>query len=251
VAGGGALSVTRDERGIVTVTVDDAPTRNALGTAVLAGLDRALTDLTADPAARVLVLTGAGAVFSSGADRAEIGDPALVARSAGLLARILATIEDLPVPVVCRVNGPAFGAGLALAAAADIAIAAADAVFGLPEVRLGLVAGPAAVTCVARVGRTAALDLLLTGRRFGATEAGRLGLVTAVADRGALDDAVESVIADLLAGDRGALAVTRRLVRRLTPPPLPEALAAAVAAAGQGNDGSVGSEDKEGKGRPR
>jgi enoyl-CoA hydratase/carnithine racemase len=133
--------------------------------------------------------------------------------------------------VVCRLNGPAFGAGLALAAAADIAISAADAVFGLPEVRFGLVAGPAAVACVARIGRAAALDLLLTGRRFTAAEAHRLGLVTAVVDRGALGDAVEAVIADLLAGDRDALAATRRLVRRLTPPPLPEALAAALTAA--------------------
>lgn len=221
------LVLTRDERGVVTITVDDASTRNALGTAILADLDRCLADLAGDPSVRVLILTGAGTVFSSGADRGEFGDPAAVARSTGLLSSVLARIEDSPVPVVARVNGAAFGAGLAIAAAADISITVADAVFGLPEVRFGLVAGPAAATCVPRIGRTAALDLLLTGRRFDATEALRVGLVTWVADRAGLDAAVEAVVADLLAGDRATLAATRRLVRQLTPPALADRLAMA------------------------
>lgn len=218
---------TRDERGVVTITVDDAPTRNALGTAILANLDQCLADLAGDPSVRVLVLTGAGTVFSSGADRAELGDPAAVALSTGLLSSVLARIEDSPVPVVARVNGAAFGAGLAVAAAADISVAVSDAVFGLPEVRFGLVAGPAAAACVPRIGRTAALDLLLTGRRFDATEALRIGLVTVVADRAGLDGAVAAVTADLLAGDHTALAATRRLVRQLTPPALADRLAMA------------------------
>lgn len=225
------LAAARDERGVVTLTVDDAPTRNALGTAVLSDIDAALADLAGDPSARVLVLTGAGTVFSSGADRAEIGDPELVARSTALLSSVLARIEDSPVPVVCRVNGAAFGAGLAIAAAADISITVSDAVFGLPEVRFGLVAGPAAATCVPRIGRSAGLDLLLTGRRLTAAEAGSLGLVTAVVAPPGLDGAVAAVIADLLAGDRAALAATRRLVRQLTPPALTDALALARALA--------------------
>jgi methylglutaconyl-CoA hydratase len=220
-----ALVRTRDERGVVTLTVDDAPTRNALGTAALAGIDQVLAGLAADPAARVLVLTGAGTVFSSGADRAELGDPALVERSTALLSSVLARIEDSRAPIVARVNGAAFGAGLAIAAAADISVAADGAVFGLPEVRFGMVAGPAAATCVPRVGRAAGLDLLLTGRRFGAAEALRIGLFTTVVDRDGLDAAIEAVIADLLAGDPVALAATRRLVRRLTPPSLAGSLA--------------------------
>ena len=218
------LARTRDERGVVTITVDDAPTRNALSTAVLAEFDQCLAELAGDSSARVLVLTGAGTVFSSGADRAELGDPAAVARSTDLLSSVLARIEDSTVPVVARVNGAAFGAGLAVAAAADISVAVSDAVFGLPEVRFGFVAGPAAATCVARMGRTAALDLLLTGRRFDPAEALRVGLVTSVADRADLDAAVQAVVADLLAGDYAALAATRRLVRQLTPPALADRL---------------------------
>lgn len=230
--------MSRGGRGVVSYTIDDAPTRNALGTALLKDMDHALAELARDRSVRVIVLTGAGQVFSSGADRAEIGDPALVAESTALLSSILARIEDSPVPVVGRVNGPAFGAGLAIAAATDISIAVSDAVFGLPEVRFGLVAGPAAATCVARMGRTAGLDLLLTGRRCTAAEAGALRLVSSVVERAGLDAAVAALTDDLLAGDYAALAATRRLVRQLTPPALPDSLAAAqvmMQAATRGN----------------
>jgi methylglutaconyl-CoA hydratase len=223
-------ALTRDERGVATYTLADGPTRNALGTAVLAGLDQALAELAGDSSVRVVVLTGAGTVFSSGADRGELGDPAAIERATGLLCSILTRIESSPVPVVCRVNGAAFGAGLALVAAADISVAACDAVFGFPEVRLGLVAGPAAAASLARMGQTAALDLLLTGRRFGAGEAGRLHLVTAVVGRDELDAAVEARIAGLLLGDYDALAATRRLVRQLSGPPIAQCLAAEVSA---------------------
>jgi enoyl-CoA hydratase/carnithine racemase len=225
-------ALTRDERGVVTYTVDDVSTRNALGTAVLLDIDRVLADVAADPSVRVVVFTGAGAVFSSGADRSELGDPALIESSTRLLSQILTRIEELPVPVVGRVNGPAIGAGLAIAAAADITVAAEDAFFVLPEVRFGLVPGPAAAACLARMGQTAGLDLMLTGRRFGAPEAGRLHLIARVVPRDELDAAVGAVIADLLAGDGAALAATRRLVRRLGGPGMGERLRIARAAAG-------------------
>ena len=218
------MGLTRDDRGVVTCTVDDAPTRNALGTAALRDIDRVLADVAADPSVRVLVFTGAGTVFSSGADRSELGDPALIESSTRLLTRILTRIDESPVPVVGRVNGAAIGAGLAIAAAADIAIATEDAFFVLPEVRFGLVPGPAAAACVARMGQTAGLDLMLTGRRFAAAEAARLHLIARVVPRDELDAAVGAVVTDLLAGDAAALAATRRLVRRLGGPGLGERL---------------------------
>jgi len=241
------MGLTRDDRGVVTYTVDDAPTRNALGTAALLDIDRVLADVAADPSARVLVLTGAGTVFSSGADRSELGDPALIESSTRLLTQILTRMDESPVPVVGRVNGAAIGAGLAIAAAADIAIAAEDAFFVLPEVRFGLVPGPAAAACAARMGQTAGLDLMLTGRRFGAAEAKALHLVARVAPRGELDAAVGAVIADLLAGDAAALAATRRLVRRLGGPGMGERLRIARAAAGDGRDDGGGETDGRGE----
>jgi riboflavin kinase/FMN adenylyltransferase len=224
-------ALTRDDRGVATYTVSDAPTRNALGTATLRDIDGALADLTGDPSVRVVIFTGAGAVFSSGADRSELGDPAKVESATQLLSSILTRIEDSPVPVICRVNGAAVGAGLAIAAAADIAVAASDAFFVLPEVRFGLVPGPAAAACLTRMGQTAGLDLMLTGRRFGAAEAGRLHLVASVVARDELDAAVDVLITGLLQGDYSALGATRRLVRRLTGPGMAERLRTARVAA--------------------
>jgi len=227
-ATGSALA--RDERGVVTYTLDDPATRNAMSTRVLADLDRTLSGLAEDPSVRVIVFTGAGSTFSSGADRSELGDPATIEKTTALLSSILTRIDESPVPVVCRVNGAAFGAGLAVVAAADISIAADDAVFGLPEVRFGLVAGPAAAACMARIGQTAALDLLLTGRRFGAREADRMHLLSAVVERSVLDETVERRVAELLLGDYDALAATRRLARQLSGPPMAQRLQAVRAA---------------------
>jgi methylglutaconyl-CoA hydratase len=219
--------LTLDERGVATYTIDEAATRNALSTSVLEDIERALMALKHDPVVRVVVFTGAGGVFSSGADRAELGDPTTIDRTTRLLSSVLALIDDSAVPVVGRVNGAAFGAGLAILAAADISIASDDAVFGLPEVRFGLVAGPAAAACLGRIGQTAALDVLLTGRRFGAAEAERMHLLAKVVGRDELDGTVEQCIAELLLGDTDAVTTTRRMVRRLSGTSLAERVRAA------------------------
>lgn len=226
-----ATALRRDERGVATYTVDDPPTRNALSARRLEEIDQTLAALAEDRSVRVLVVTGGGTTFSSGADRAELDDPAMITRTTALLSSILNRIDQSPMPVVARVNGAAFGAGLAIAAAADISIAVSDAVFGLPEVRFGLVAGPAAAACLARMGETAGLDLLLTGRRFGAEEAVRRNLFSAMAARSELDTAIEATIADLLLGDYDAIAATRRLVRRISGRGMAERLETILAAA--------------------
>jgi methylglutaconyl-CoA hydratase len=230
---------TRDERGVVTYMLDDPATRNALSTAVLRDIDRVMAVLAEDASVRVLVFTGAGTTFSSGADRSELADPTTIEKTTDLLTSILIRIDESPVPVVCRVNGAAFGAGLAILAAADISVATSDAVFGLPEVRLGLVAGPAAVACLGRIGQTAALDVLLTGRRFGAHDAERMHLLSEVVARDDLDANVERCIADLLLGDADALAATRRLVRQLSGPSLAERVRTLRAAGGSGADAEL------------
>jgi methylglutaconyl-CoA hydratase len=220
---------TRDERGVVTYMIDEPATRNALSTAVLHDVDRTLAALAEDASVRVIVFTGAGTTFSSGAERSELADPTTIEKTTGLLTSILIRIDESPVPVVCRVNGAAFGAGLAIVAAADISIAVSGAVFGLPEVRFGLVAGPAAAACLTRIGQTAALDVLLTGRRFGAEEAGRMYLLAAVVPDEELDAVLGERVAELLLGDYDAVAATRRLVRQLCGRPLSEQLRAASA----------------------
>lgn len=235
---GSGLAV--DGRGVATYTIDEATTRNALSARTLEDIERALTVLKQDPTVRVIMFTGAGEVFSSGADRAELEDPAAVGKTTRLLSSVVTLIDESAVPVLCRVNGAAFGAGLAVVAAADIVVAIDEAFFALPEVRFGLVAGPAAATCLGRIGQAAALDVLLTGRRFTALEAKQMHLVARVVEREQLDDAVEALVADILSGDASALATTRRVVRQLASPPLPERQRAfrmaAVASEGAGRD---------------
>jgi riboflavin kinase/FMN adenylyltransferase len=210
--------------------VDEPCTRNALSTRVLEDIDRLLNTLSGDASVRVVVFTGTGSIFSSGADRSELANPRVIARVTDLLNSIVTRIEQFPVPVVCRVNGAAFGAGLVFVAAADISIASADSVFALPEVRFGLVPGPAATACLGRIGQAAALDVLLTGRRFSAAEAERMQLLTAVVARDDLDAAVERYLAELLLGRPGALTATRRLVRSLSPSSLQDRMGAVPAA---------------------
>ena len=212
--------VSRDARGVVTYTVDEPRTRNALSTRALDDIDRLLNTLSGDASVRVVVFTGKGNVFSSGADRSELADPKTIARATDLMISILTKIEQFPVPVVCRVNGAAFGAGLALVAAADISVASSDAVFALPEVRFGLVPGPAAAVCLGRIGQAAALDVLLTGRRFGAADAEQMQLLTAVVARDDLDATLERYVAELLLGHPSAVTATRRLVRSLSRHPV-------------------------------
>jgi methylglutaconyl-CoA hydratase len=221
---GSGLAV--DGRGIATYTIDEAATRNALSTRLLEDIEHALTVLKQDHGVRVVVFTGAGEVFSSGADRAELGEPSTIEKATQLLSSVLTLIDESAVPVVCRVNGAAFGAGLAIVAAADIGIAVGEAFFGLPEVRFGLVAGPAAAACLGRMGQPAALDVLLTGRRFTAIEAQQMQLVARVVEREQLDAALEALLAELLLGDTAAISTTRRVVRQLASPTLAERLRA-------------------------
>lgn len=208
--------IRRQGQEVTTLTIDAPATRNALGTEALGELVAALSDIAADPKVRVVLIGATGPVFSSGADRSELGDPATVARIVDRLGAVLTRIAELPQPVVCRVNGDAYGAGLAILAAADLAVTVRRARFALPEVRFGLVPTLAVEACVPRIGLTAALDLALTGRTIDGGEAAILGLVcAAVDDEAALDAAVAARVEVLLAAEPEALGATKTLVRRL------------------------------------
>jgi methylglutaconyl-CoA hydratase len=205
----------RGDGSVVELCIDDPPTRNALGLDVLEVLADALDGIAADRSTRVVVLSATGPVFSSGAHRADLADEGRVRRSAELLRRIVERIAGMDQTVVCRAQGDAYGGGVALIGAADLTVAASDAHFSFPEPRFGLVATIAAGTCVRRLGLTAALDLLLTGRRFDAVEAARLGLIAAAVDGSDLDNAVARRVDALLEGAPSAVATTKRIARTL------------------------------------
>jgi enoyl-CoA hydratase/carnithine racemase len=188
---------------VATVTLDRPEALNAISTELALELAAAVEPLGVDPEVRAVVLTGAGErAFCVGADlkqRAGFDDHGwFVQREA--FRRGFAAVRRCPLPTVAAVAGFALGGGTELALACDLVVAAEDATFGLPEVRLGLVpAGGGTQLLARRVGRSAARDLVLTGRRVGAAEALALGLVDRVVPPGAVLAAATALAAEIAA----------------------------------------------------
>jgi len=187
--------------GVATVTLERPEALNAISTGLAVALAAAVEPLATDPAVRAVVLAAAGdRAFSVGADlkeRAGFDDHGwFVQREA--FRRGFAAVRRCPLPTVAAVFGYALGGGAELALACDLVVAADDATFGLPEVRLGLVpAGGGTQLLVRRVGRSAAKDLVLTGRRVDAAEALRLGLADRVVPRAELPAAARGLAAEI------------------------------------------------------
>ncbi|MYX26544.1 enoyl-CoA hydratase family protein [Streptomyces sp. SID8381] len=196
--------VGRDRaRGIATLSLDSAATRNALSAALVGELADALAECGKDGEVRAVVLTHSGTTFCAGADLRDPPDPdALVA----LLRQIVA----LPKPVVARVTGHVRAGGLGLLAACDITAAATTATFAFTEVRIGVAPAVISLTVLPRADPRAVARHYLTGERFDAAEAVRVGLLTAAGDD------VDAVLAPVLDGLRKAspqgLAETKRLL---------------------------------------
>ncbi len=200
---------------VATVTIARPEARNALDAATLDGLIAAFTELDADPTVRVLVLTGAGEkAFCAGADLRSglTSDPSAVEghEQRGLLRRLFATTEALGTPLIGRVNGHALAGGLGVALACDLLVAVEDATFGTPEVRVGLWPHVISALLVQHLGPKRALEWMMTGRRYPAAEAERLGLVNRVVPRAQLDAAVGELADELVRAAPLALALGRR-----------------------------------------
>ena len=203
-----ALRIERD-RDVLRVTIAKAERRNAFDAALIAELTDAFADVGD---ARVVVLAGDGPSFCAGADvewqRASIDlsyDENV--EDAMRLYRMLETIDECPAPVVARVQGFALGGGSGLVTCADVVVASPDAVFGFTEVRLGIVPAVISPFVLARIGGGAARRYFLTGERFGADVALRIGLVHEVTED--LDDAVEQVVGHILAAGPEAARAAR------------------------------------------
>jgi methylglutaconyl-CoA hydratase len=208
-----ALRVERDGE-VLRVTLARPERRNAFDAALIAELHEAFTDVGD---ARVVVLAGDGPSFCAGADvewqRAAI-DLSFDENVEDALAlyRMLATVDACPAPVVARIHGYALGGGSGLAACTDVAIAAGDAVFGFSEVKLGIVPVVISPFVLPRIGSAAARRFFVTGERFDAEAALRIGLVHEVAAD--IDAAVERVVGELLTSGPQAAREAKLLVRR-------------------------------------
>ncbi len=213
----------RDERqgAVVRLTLDRPNVHNALDEQTIDGLLDALTRVSGDPQVRVVVLDGNGPSFCAGADIAEMRaslelDEAANREGAVRLATLYRELDACPVPLVASVHGVVLGGGVGLVAACDNVIATADTRFGLTETRLGILPAVIAPYVVGRIGPGAARSLVLTGRRFEAAEALRLGLVhVLVEDATALASSTRSAVDAVLAGGPTATRVAKRLLRQV------------------------------------
>jgi methylglutaconyl-CoA hydratase len=214
------VTTSIDSRGVVTVTLNRPEKHNALDGATMGELDAALTSISGNQQARVVVLTGAGASFCAGADIGHMRSMLNMTEEqnvadARVLARLLRKLDELELPLIARVNGNAFGGGVGLIACADIAIGAASARFALTEVRLGIV--PAAISpyVVAAIGSRQARRLFLTAAPFTGDEAKELGLLHYTTSPEQLDQLVGEQVEHLLRGGPAALRAAKQLVRRV------------------------------------
>jgi enoyl-CoA hydratase len=222
----GQVNVERRDR-VAIVTIASPENRNALTTKLLLDLSAALEELDADRTISVAVLTGGTQLFASGADvRALLEvDPAEYARSPR--ADCWRRLNGLGLPLVAAVAGVALGGGCELAFLADIVVASDTALFGQPEVRLGLIPGAGGTQRWARVaGRHVATDVVLTGRTVDAFEARDLGLVARVVPAERVVEAAAAVAARLAAGAPLALRAARASIRAADELPLATALEA-------------------------
>jgi methylglutaconyl-CoA hydratase len=206
------LRIERDGP-VLRITLARPDRRNAFDAALIAELAEAFVDVGR---ARAVVLAGEGPSFCAGADvdwmraSADLSYDENVA-DANALRALLEAIDGCPAPVVARVQGHALGGGAGLVATADIAVAGSDAVFAFSEVKLGIVPAVISPFALAKIGPGAARRWFLTGERFGAATALRIGLVHEVADD--LDAASEQVVGELLSAGPLAVRWAKRLVR--------------------------------------
>ena len=206
-----------------TLTLDSPHNRNALSSQLLGQLAQGLRDATTDASSRVVVITGSGTVFCSGADLSE--------RNKGVttgMPEILSMITSSPAPVVARVNGHARAGGIGLIAAADLSVAPTKASFGFSEVRVGVAPAMIMVPALRVVDRRFLSQMCLTGETFDATAAQQAGLLTAtVDDDTALDQWVADRILSILKSAPGAVRATKELLESLPGVPWDEALSTA------------------------
>src|ERR1700730_4519324 len=210
---------------IALVTLNRPEVHNAFDETLIAELTQALRALGADDAVRAVVLMGAGASFCAGADLKWMEKMAGFSKAQNLadakaLAPMLSTLNELPKPPVARVHGAAFGGGVGLVACCDIAIGAQDATFALSEAKLGLIPATISPYVIEAVGARAARRYFLSGERFSAAEAFRLGLLHDLAQASELDDRINELLGFLAPAGPRAQAECKALIRAVAHRPI-------------------------------
>jgi len=206
--------------GVARVTLDRPDVRNAFNADLIRELTDAFARVGADPHVRVVVLAGEGKTFSGGADlnwmRAALDcteDENI--EDALAMSDMFRTIDRCPKPTIARVHGAALGGGVGLCAVCDIVIAANDTVFGFTEVKLGILPAVISPFAIAKIGRSHARALFLTGERFGVDRAMAIGLVHHSADPQELDVAVDRILSELKTAGPRASQIAKRMIEEV------------------------------------
>jgi methylglutaconyl-CoA hydratase len=202
---------------IARVWMNRAEVHNALNEKMIAELTQAFEDLSRDAAVRVVVLSGRGKSFSAGGDvewMKRLGAAPFDenVRDAQRLAKMFAAIANCAKPTIVRVNGAALGGGFGLVCCCDIAVASNNAVFATSEVRLGLIPATIGPYVVRAIGERWARRLFQTAERIDAAQAEKIGLVHETVEAEKLDEAVDSVVKNLLLGAPGAQSAAKELL---------------------------------------
>ena len=210
---------TRRDGAVEYLTLNRPEVRNAFNEHLISEL-RTWAREAADEAKhglRVIILAGAGPVFCAGADVAWMSKTIHYSedenlRDAGAMSRMFMALDSLPIPLIAQIHGAALGGGAGLAAVCDIVVAEEQTAFGFTEVKLGILPAVISPFVLAKIGRSAARELFLTGARFSAVRAREIGLVHAVVPAAELDRTVASYVRELLMAGPAAIAAAKALI---------------------------------------
>lgn len=223
------------------LTLNRPDVRNAFNEHVIAELTAwawSVREAAARGEVRVVVVGGAGKMFCAGADVTWMSKTVQYTeeenlRDAAAMSAMFGAIDTLPVPVIGRIQGAALGGGAGLAAVCDVVVAAEDALFGFTEVKLGILPAVISPFALAKIGRSAARELFLTGARFSAARAREIGLVHVVVPAAELDGAVAGYVKEFLTASPEAVAAAKALIPNVWGRPFSEAAPITAAAIAQ------------------
>jgi methylglutaconyl-CoA hydratase len=209
--------LTRRDGSVEYLTLNRPEVRNAFNDEVIAELESWAAAAKTDRSLRAAVVSGAGPAFCAGADATWMASTIGYTeeqnvRDAIAISHMFVTLDTLPVPLVGRIHGAALGGGAGLAAVCDVVVASDTAIFGFTEVKLGIVPAVISPFVLAKIGRSAARELFLTGSRFSALRARDIGLVHEVVPEADLDSAVTRHLANILGAGREAIAAAKELI---------------------------------------
>jgi methylglutaconyl-CoA hydratase len=218
--------LTEIDQSVGIITLNRADRHNAFDDVLIAELSEAIDVMGNEPAVRVVILSSTGKSFCAGADLNWMKRMAGYSHDENLrdsraLAELFRRVAQCPKPVIARIQGPAYGGGVGLVAACDIAIATLDAQFALTEVKLGIIPSAISPHVIAAIGERYARRYMLTAERFSASEAYRIGLIhEMVVDAAALDEALGEVIDAILKNGPNALRECKELIAAVAWKPL-------------------------------